>query len=221
MSFKSALQDFEKVGLAPVRFHEKTAMERAKAILEEKLGNAIGTLKPPEDLDLVAARVVNRLENRQRLDVRDLHRAPWCIWHGRMRERETIVMRLLEEIAEAGQRRAFRMLAAAWLFHFKPGEFCISRVGGFLTRNAGHLGFPYAEAHTNYLLFDADSGPLRIADIALNKGQTPDQILFSAGIRGNAIGYREDVYRKRLCEASWRHRTREATERTRKMGLGR
>jgi hypothetical protein len=196
MSFRSSLRDFGKGGVGPIRFPEKTAMERAKRELEEKLGSATGTLKPPEDLDVVAARVADRLEKGQALELRDLHRAPWCIWHAVMRERTKLVKPLLDQIEERSQRRSYGALAAAWLYHFKPTAFAVSLVGDFLARNAERLGYPYTEAQASYYLFDARGGPSRIADIAISTGQTPDAILYSANIRGNAVGYREEIYRK-------------------------
>ena len=105
MSFRSSLRDFEKGGIGPVRFPEKTAMERARCELEKKLGRAAGTLKPPEDLDVVAARVADRLEKGQALELRDLHRAPWSIWHAAMRERAKLVKALLDQIEERSRQR--------------------------------------------------------------------------------------------------------------------
>ena len=196
MSFRSSLRDFGKGGVGPVRFPEKTAMERAKLFLQKELGNAAGTLKPPEDLDVVAARAADRLEKGQALELRDLHRMPWCIWHAAIRERTKLVKALLDQIEERRQRRSYRALAAAWLYHFKPGAFAVSLIGDFLARNAECLGFPYTEAQATYYLFDAQGGPSQIADIAISTGQTPDAILYSANIRGNAVGYREETYRK-------------------------
>ena len=198
MSLRSALHDFTNAGLGPVRFSERTATERANRAMEKLIGDVTGSMKAPEDLDTVAERVAKRLRMHQPVEMGDLHRAPWCIWHEAMGKDETLVARLLQQIEVACRRRAYRALAAAWLWRFKPDGFCVPLVGRVLAKNAEHLSYPYKEAHAAYNLFDVQTGPERIAEIALRQGVTPDEILRSVGVRENAVGYREEVYRKGL-----------------------
>ncbi len=157
------------------------------------------TLRPPENLDSISERISGRLEKREGLDLRDLRRAPWCIWSScsPLCVKQHLVERLLGQIADAGRRKIYRMLAKAWLYHFKPNGLCISLIGNFLSRHAGELGDPWSEAHRNLCIFDPTAGPARIIDGAARSGLSPDDIFGRFGFRDTllATGYRQQLYR--------------------------
>ncbi len=157
------------------------------------------TLRPPEDLDLTSERISDSLQKEKALDLRDLRRAPWCIWasFNPLCVKQHLVECLLGQIVNAGLRKVYRMLAAAWLYHFKPNGLCISLIGDFLSRHAGELGDPWSETHRNFCIFDPAAGPDRIIDVALRAGLSPDDILGKSGFRDTspATGYREHLYR--------------------------
>jgi hypothetical protein len=196
MSLRDALNTFARSSPHALPLLEKPATVAAgERIMVERSA----TLRPPEDLDAVSERLNARLENNEALELRDLRRAPWCIWVSSkpLSRKPNLVERLLAQIAKAERRMVYRILAAAWFYHFKPDGLCISLVGNFLGRHAAELGDPWNKAHSSFYIFDPATGPGRIIDVAFRSGLAPDEILAGIGFRTtlSAIAYREHLYR--------------------------
>src|SRR5271169_27479 len=85
----------------------------------------------PDDLEAICLRIDEALTRGDPVGRRDLRHAPWCIWAS-SRPLSTIPGRieaLLRHIAEAGRRRVYRALAAAYFHFFDPGRAGVQLVG--------------------------------------------------------------------------------------------
>ncbi len=112
---------------------------------------------------------------------------------------------LLRRIAEAGRRRVYRALAAAYFYFFDPARAGIKIGGGLSCRARGHTGFAVARSA------ERTSGLRLRGRPAANSGagrwqrhESPDEVFADVGLRDpNSIsGLRADVYRHGLRKIS-------------------
>ena len=201
MSLRRSLEAFARSEPLTIRLPKTPATSEANERLAKIFGERHQPQPQPqaEDLDGFSRRMTDLLERDNPLDRRDLFRAPWCIWASTrpLSRKPDLVERLLARIVEAGRRNVYRMLAAAWLHHFKFGDLCVPLIGDFLKVHTGDLGHPWKDAQTALHIFDAETGPQVIVDAAFQNDCTPDDILSRIGFRDRllAIGYRENLYR--------------------------
>jgi hypothetical protein len=154
---------------------------------------------PQEDLDLISRRIGAALATGEPLSYKDLRRAPWCIFatNTPLADHPYRLDMLLARIAEVTRRKIYRALANAYLYSFQPSRPGLPTVGVFLARHVEDLGAPWIEAHRALDLFLPDTGPGKVADLALAAARTPDHILADAHIGGatSYSGFCEHAYR--------------------------
>ncbi len=183
MSLRDVCRTVAAHGLPPAPVSRVCAL----AVTAEKLAASAlpGKQIAPADLDEVCRRVHDLLARGEDLSIRDLRLAPWCLWSTNtplVRDPGRVEI-LLRQIAERGQRRALRTLAAVWLKFFSPGGPLMARVGDFLAKHVEKLGPPWTQAHQALSLFSATLGPMQLALAAIKRDGTPDDVLASFNFR--------------------------------------
>ncbi|MBV1700625.1 MAG: hypothetical protein KGQ46_02250 [Hyphomicrobiales bacterium] len=197
MNLREACQAFNRSPARPLALPPITAVE----FLAKRLTTT--ALPPrerqPVDLDAISSRIHAALADGQSLSIRDLRLAPWCLWASATPLSQKIdqVEKLLRQIVAADRRRAFRVLATVWMTYCRPGGLCVSRIGDFLVTYIQALGSPWREAHQAFGLFSVALGPLGLAQIAMQGGLTPDEVLTALGFRdpSSYTHYRHEAFR--------------------------
>lgn len=197
MNLKEICAAFRQTPALVLRIPATPATIAADARLSATSARNVAT--PPDDLDAICLRIDVALSRGGPVSRRDLRHAPWCIWAS-SRPLSTIPGRietLLRRIEEAGRRRVYRELAAAYLYFFCPARAEIQLVGAFLAEHLSNLGSPYREAHSELQVFNCEVGPRRILGKALATSGFPDEVFASAGLSDlNTVwGLRAYVYR--------------------------
>ena len=141
-------------------------------------------LKPPPDLDEIAARIIAEYRSGLTPGRRDLHKAPWCIWNGKhpIADDESVLREFLTYVETLGGNRLFRRLASVFLVKFPKNRKGFSDVARILARVAPRFDGPWSKASFDLSLFDPVEGPLKLVKAAFTAGRAPLEILESFGI---------------------------------------
>jgi hypothetical protein len=199
VTLKEACARHSRIGAQPVRLPEVPATMRFAERLARLLADTVVERPSQENLGLISRRIHAALAAGEALSRKDLRHAPWCIFATKtpLADHPDRLALLLARMAEVEYHRLYQRLAHAYLNFFEPSRTGLSTVGAFLTRHVERLRSPWVEAHRALDIFAPDTGPEKVASIALAAARTPDDILADAGI-GNAashVGFREHAYR--------------------------
>jgi hypothetical protein len=149
--------------------------------------------RKPDDLDQIAARLIDAFGAGRTPERRDLNQAAWCIWEGRrpLGDMPVVLGRLLDHVRRGGKRSAFRRLAAVYLSKFEPlgtseRAGVIRQVADTLRGIAPDFTGTFSDAARTLQLYDPDEAPRIIAGRALSSRTSPSKVLEDAGIRNLA-----------------------------------
>lgn len=142
----------------------------------------------PSDLNDDAARLLKDLQARRTLSVRDLGRAPWCLWATTpaLADFEHHLHELLRQIASSKSRRPLRNLAIAYMSRPKRAENG-GYVGMTLAKESDRMGRPWSNLHQTFSIFDPNEGPPRVAKRAIEDDLTIEETLTNEGMRSGDV----------------------------------
>jgi hypothetical protein len=165
---------------------------KRKAVEVERQHAMVGVTKEPPDIDAIAARLRETLNQRGAAAIprRDLKYAPHCLWAGEApiaeHDPET-AKKLLEAIAERGRRSLISTLAVTYLRFYAPKRAGVGLVGRALRELAPKAGRAIAGLQQDLDLFDPSAGPDHLASHAVHKGWTPADVLREYGLSGDVL----------------------------------
>lgn len=204
-ALRAAIAEVLATGMPP-REVEPAAVELvAERLAGEKVVVHV-PLKPAEPLDAVARRIAGTLARGEKLGRRDLRQAPWCLWatEPALATIPGAIDRLLAAYDEAGRRRLFAGLAAAWADGFDPERPGVAEIAAHLSARLDRIGEPWSNAAAALSFFSVEQGPKKVAARALETGTIPEAILEAAGL-GRPQGHLLAAHRAgfaRLAEAA-------------------
>ena len=140
----------------------------------------------PDDLDVVAARIIEAFGAGDLPSRSDMHHAAWCVWGSRspLSSNETAFGRYLDHVRASGRKSAFSRLASAYVIAFPFGHVSLEKVAEVLRYLSSRYPGSWSAADRDLGLFDPDVAPRRLAQRALERSCSPAQVLRQFKIDG-------------------------------------
>ena len=163
---------------------------QATDLLVQSLGTPDARQGPPQKSQLEELR--RRLfslyaeSSRTEAERRDLRDAPWLLWSGT--PQLVTVPRLVDAVhtQAGGHQRTLRNLIEAWLAAFDPGDSTIDasgrKISSLLMADSDHRLDFWREAHKRVAMFDATSGPAKLAGWLMSGPESVPQALAATGL---------------------------------------
>ena len=184
MQMKAAIADMASVRIVAASIPSRSRTVRAAEAVEYPATDL--KLSPPEDLDVVAARILVTFKAGDLPNRSDLHHAAWCVWGSRspLSSNEAALVTYLDHVRTCGRKSAFSRLASAYVIAFPFGHASLERVAEVLRYLSPNYPGSWAVANRDLGLFDPTVAPRRLAQVALERSWSPAQVLREFRIDG-------------------------------------
>jgi hypothetical protein len=163
---------------------------QATELLVQSLGTPEARQGPPPASLLEELRrrllALYAVSSRTEVERCDLREAPWLLWNGT--PRLATVPRIVDavHIQAAGHQRTLRNLIEAWIAAFDPADPTINasgqQISAVLRTNSDHRLDLWREADKRVGLFDAKTGPRKLAVWVMSGPETVQQALIATGL---------------------------------------
>jgi hypothetical protein len=157
--------------------------------------------KPSKDYSSIAVSILGRVSVTGKLDRREARDAAWCLWETKpaLASHGSTLAAVIRAADESPRKQPFRALASSYLVSYAPDRSGIPEIGRLLARLATRMGKPWEALQQELNLFDPNRGPSELARVAVERSNSPADILQSYGL--SAVNAQSGLVRHCIAEA--------------------
>jgi hypothetical protein len=142
------------------------------------------TPRPSKDYNTIAAFILQQATRTGELNRREARDAAWCLWETTpaLASHRLALAAVISAAEQSPRKQPFRALASSYLASYSPDRNGIAEIGPVLARLAGRMGKPWAILQQELNLFDPNRGAGALAQVAVERGDSPANVLQSYGL---------------------------------------